>query len=1439
MVRQNILKSSLHSKRLILNSVLLIIFIASCVIFSHQQNSYTLTSEQLAKKESQGLSEKVLAATEKNEKVRVLVTLTKPEHYVDVAKTPDQIKSNSAIISAQTDTILAKVPQGSFENVKKFVTTPVIALDLNSSALQKLKSLREVAMIEENHIGRTFSDETSQTRKQIRVDVSDTVENVYNLTGDGTYVAVVDNGVDINESQNRLDGTVVDPDYQICIGQTSGPDQTCPSEAIDGGLFQSLGNDAYLGHKIARVHPCFPKICDTHGNGVSDVLAGQETATVSAGIARKTKIIPIKIHPISYEGMTQALDIVIQLNAGLVQTQSGTDFVVPDNKFNNKIAAVNYSIGAWQATESQQCSWSNMTNAVNTLNSLGIFTVTNPGGQGPREGGAAADKIAIPGCTPGVFIAGASTDSTDTRAVLVGKELLGWQTNRAPTFPNYLAVPAHRMRYLAILPSGLSELIYAPDMPPTQSNSTPVMSGLLALTKEATTRSKINLTYNQALDLYTKTGLPIIDEGYFIDERFGYEDGTIDEQDGQDDFFTEDPYVSGPAVSVLDAQYPNTEASSEKSVIYRGEIEIPSNDNYTITAGSADGVKVWMDGELRLDNWIDRNYEENTSYPIYLEGGKRYPIIVAYYNIHLSGSLNVTVKDSSGNPLPSSQFYSANTGSAGGLEASHYNKKVNIYPRVDFKNAMAKYYRDYAVLNDDTSLCVTNSNNLYLVCAHDSKGVFEDPNPEASPSAFVPEFGKMVLVTFNYSPSVANADAHITYASYCGQALTKIGDTAVGGGMKTEMWYRTNPEAVNCEAYAQFNKFAGERAASVTLFNNIASTDPIMETHTEGSTSSTYTVDPTYVNVDLEGSNDTMMVCGYSHYSEQTTPPGSNTVTVNGITRQLWKYENPYIPDNNGNSTGQLANVWAGLVATSQRTSNGQSLRMSWDFAKTMPWSTVCANVKIKHLGSEPIIGPSATPVPTPVPTPSPTPTPTPTPTVTPSPIPTPTHTPSATPAPVVTLKANGKTGPVTVPYNKPVTLSWATTDSNTTCTASNAWTGSKASNGSEYTANLTTNKVYVLTCVGPGGTTVQNLDVTVQTGPVIDFKVNGSNTVTLDNGIAPALSWSVVGATSCTASGDWSGTKAATSGMEKANVISANTSYTLSCTGSSITRTATVTVTSTGSAAVNGYRAKYFADTNFQPQTYIGTEVKTTISHDSDYAAIYPGMPLNYFSARYTAQITPPTTGVYTFQTLSDNRVRLYIDDTAVISNWPTHGRTYDTGTMTLTSGKTYNVVLEFADESSTATIGFYSSVNGAPVNLNAKAVDLPLNSVNGNGLHANYTKNSNSVMTKIEPLIDNLWTWGTTSQLPNLYSNVEYSGKIVPTTTATYTFQYPVGAQVWINNVLKGSGSFAQAMTANVAYNIKVSIPFDIWEYKYMYLNWKKGTESYKPVDSKYLRP
>jgi hypothetical protein len=159
----------------------------------------------------------------------------------------------------------------------------------------------------------------------------------------------------------------------------------------------------------------------------------------------------------------------------------------------------------------------------------------------------------------------------------------------------------------------------------------------------------------------------------------------------------------------------------------------------------------------------------------------------------------------------------------------------------------------------------------------------------------------------------------------------------------------------------------------------------------------------------------------------------------------------------------------------------------------------------------------------------------------------------AASPAPVISLSAT----PSTVKSGAASTLNWSATQA-TSCTASGDWTGSKVINGSQSTGALAGTSTYTLTCAGAGGSASQSATVSVTaSAPTVSLSVGPS---AIASGGSSTMTWSSTNATSCTASGAWSGSKAL-QGTESTGALTANATYALTCSGTGGTASQSTTV--------------------------------------------------------------------------------------------------------------------------------------------------------------------------------------------------------------------------------------------------------------------------------------
>ena len=110
-----------------------------------------------------------------------------------------------------------------------------------------------------------------------------------------------------------------------------------------------------------------------------------------------------------------------------------------------------------------------------------------------------------------------------------------------------------------------------------------------------------------------------------------------------------------------------------------------------------------------------------------------------------------------------------------------------------------------------------------------------------------------------------------------------------------------------------------------------------------------------------------------------------------------------------------------------------------------------------------------------------------------------------------------------------------------------------------------------------------------------------------------------------------------------------------------------------------NGLKGEYFNNT-----TLSGSPALTRTDATVDFTNWGTGSPdvlinANVFSVRWSGLIQPLYSETYTFSTRSDDGIRLWVNGTQIINNWTDHGTTTDTGTIALTAGVKYSIVLEY----------------------------------------------------------------------------------------------------------------------------------------------------------------
>ena len=141
--------------------------------------------------------------------------------------------------------------------------------------------------------------------------------------------------------------------------------------------------------------------------------------------------------------------------------------------------------------------------------------------------------------------------------------------------------------------------------------------------------------------------------------------------------------------------------------------------------------------------------------------------------------------------------------------------------------------------------------------------------------------------------------------------------------------------------------------------------------------------------------------------------------------------------------------------------------------------------------------------------------------------------------------------------------------------------------------------------------------------------------------------------------------------------------SHNISTPATNTTYTATYRVATGGTG--NGLSATYFNDLAFTGTTV--TRVDPTVDFNWGSGSPAAAIGADTFSARWIGQIEAPVTGTYTLYTVSDDGVRLWVNNQQVINNWTDHAPVENSGTIALTAGQRYDIRMEFYESGGGAT--------------------------------------------------------------------------------------------------------------------------------------------------------
>jgi len=122
------------------------------------------------------------------------------------------------------------------------------------------------------------------------------------------------------------------------------------------------------------------------------------------------------------------------------------------------------------------------------------------------------------------------------------------------------------------------------------------------------------------------------------------------------------------------------------------------------------------------------------------------------------------------------------------------------------------------------------------------------------------------------------------------------------------------------------------------------------------------------------------------------------------------------------------------------------------------------------------------------------------------------------------------------------------------------------------------------------------------------------------------------------------------------------------------------------------GLRGDYYTGENFDK--LVLTRIDPQVDFPWAGSSADDKVGASNFSVRWTGEVSAQFTETYSFYTITDDGIRVWVNSKLIIENWTNHGDTEDTGTIDLVAGHDYSIEIEYfqAGSGSIAQLGWVS---------------------------------------------------------------------------------------------------------------------------------------------------
>ncbi len=249
-----------------------------------------------------------------------------------------------------------------------------------------------------------------------------------------------------------------------------------------------------------------------------------------------------------------------------------------------------------------------------------------------------------------------------------------------------------------------------------------------------------------------------------------------------------------------------------------------------------------------------------------------------------------------------------------------------------------------------------------------------------------------------------------------------------------------------------------------------------------------------------------------------------------------------------------------------------------------------------------------------------------------------------------------------------------------------------------------------------------------------------------------------------------------------------------------------------------NGLKGEYYNTKSFSDLKLTRTDERVDFNWKDK--SPHSSMGADTFSARWTGQVEPLFSETYNFHTITDDGVRLWVDNQLIVDEFVNRRSTEDTATIDLVAGKKYDIRMEYYENSGNANASLAWSSDSQSFEiipssqLYSKSIDNKNNAstiVDSNNNSNNMTDKNNSIttgtgnglkgeyyntksfsdlkLTRTDERVD--FNWKDKSPHSSMGADTfsaRWTGQVEPLFSETYDFHTTTddGVRLWVDNQL-----------------------------------------------------